>query len=293
MFDTVLFPTDGSEGATAVVESVLDLAATHDATLHVLNVADTTHDSVTRLGGEVVDVLEREGEQIVDDVEERAGTRDVDAVSEVVQGGVPESIVSYAAVHDVDLIVMPTRGRSGLHRILLGSVTERVVRRSDVPVLTLPTDGAVATHVPARRLLVPTDGSEHAETAVDLGIDLANAHTAALHVLSVVDTAGPGIDSHSEQHVAELESQAERAIDAATTAAHDEAVESVTGAIEHGTGVHREIRSYIDRHEIDLVVTGTHGRTGLDRYLMGSVTEKIVRSAPIPVLAVPGRDSTA
>jgi Universal stress protein family. len=66
MFDRILFPTDGSEGADAVFDRVLGVAEAHDATVHVLNVADTTHDSVTRIEGEVVDVLEREGAEIVE-----------------------------------------------------------------------------------------------------------------------------------------------------------------------------------------------------------------------------------
>ena len=66
MYDQLLFPTDGSDGAEAVTDDVLDIAAAHDATLHVLNVADTAHDSVTRVGDEVIDVFEQEGDTLVE-----------------------------------------------------------------------------------------------------------------------------------------------------------------------------------------------------------------------------------
>jgi len=140
MFDRILFPTDGGEGADAVTGRVLDTAAFHGATLYVLHVADTTHDSVARIEGGVVDVFEREGERIVAETERRATERGIETVTDVVQGGVPETVVAYAEEYGVDLIVMPTRGRTGLERALFGSVTERVVRRSPVPVLTLHPD---------------------------------------------------------------------------------------------------------------------------------------------------------
>lgn len=140
MFDRILFPADGGDGASSALDHVLDVAETHDATLHILHVADTTHDSVTQIDGQVVDVFEREGERIVEELADRAAHRDVSTVTDVIQGGVLETILAYAEQHDIDLIVMPTRGRTGLKRLFLASTTERVVRRSPVPVLTLHPD---------------------------------------------------------------------------------------------------------------------------------------------------------
>ena len=137
MYDAILFPTDGSEGANAALSHALALAETFDATLHVLYVADSNRDSVTTVGREVVDALETEGQSVVDDVVERARTAGVSTVDEVVQGGPHRTIVDYADARDVDVIVMATHGRTGLDRYLLGSVTAKVVRTSPVPVLTV------------------------------------------------------------------------------------------------------------------------------------------------------------
>jgi nucleotide-binding universal stress UspA family protein len=117
MYDRILFSTDGSDGATAVSDRVFDLAETHDATVHVLNVADTTHESVVRVGGQVVDALEQGGERIVRETAARANER------------------------NVDLVVMGTHGRTGFDRYVLGSVTEKTVRSAGVPVLTVPPSG--------------------------------------------------------------------------------------------------------------------------------------------------------
>lgn len=286
MFDRMLFPTDGSDVAATTVETVLEIAATHDSTLHILHVADTKHDSVTRLGTEVVDVLEREGQQIVATVADQAAERGIDHEADVIQGGVHETITAYATEHDIDVIVMPTGGRDGVTQALLGSVTERVIRTSSTPVLTLPPDSAAVTH-PFRNLLIPTTGRRQTDSVIELGVDLATAYSATFHALSVVDTMSLGIDVYSEQHVAELEEQATAAVEHATGMAEDASVSSIQGSVMEGVSVSKEILRYIEAHDIDLVVVGTHGRSGVDRYLLGSVSEKIVRSSPVPVLVVP------
>ena len=139
MYDDVLFPTDGETGAETGLEQAVEAAETFGARLHVLYVADTTRDTVTNVGGEVVDALEREGEAVVDEYAERAADRGVDAVDAVVQGQPHDVIVEYAETN-ADLVVMPTSGREGIAQYLLGSTTERVVRTCAVPVLTLPAE---------------------------------------------------------------------------------------------------------------------------------------------------------
>ncbi|MFB6071576.1 MAG: universal stress protein [Halobacterium sp.] len=141
MYDDVLLPTDGSEAADAAVENAVDLAYQYGARLHVLYVADTTEYSTVTFEDDVVDPLEQEGQHVVDDVVEKAEARDVEAVGVVMQGGVYETILNYVDDHGIDVVVMGTHGRRGLDRALLGSVTERVVRTADVPVLTVRQPG--------------------------------------------------------------------------------------------------------------------------------------------------------
>jgi nucleotide-binding universal stress UspA family protein len=284
MYERILFPTDGSEGAGDAFEHALDIAAANDATVVVLNVADTTRDSVVRVGNEVLDALVSEGERVVEETAERARERGVAVETETLQGSPAETIADYAEARGVDLVVMPTHGRQGLERLFLGSVTERVVRSATVPVLTVR-PGADLEH-PYRSVLVPTDGSDPANAALDAGIGTARGAGAALHVLSVVGTATLGTDVHSSAYATELEESAETVVEAATERATDAGVESVTGAVELAASVYKRVLDYAEEHDIDLIVVGTHGRTGLDRYLLGSVTEKLVRTAPAPVLTV-------
>lgn len=295
MFDDVLFPTDGSDGANRVLDHVLDLAETHDATLHVLSAAQTDSEALTRGREDIAREIESRAQSAVDAAAERAEARGVEAVRTVETVAPAEAVVGYAAGEGngsdgVDLIAMPTHGRTGIERLLLGSTTERVVRRSSVPVLAVRPDqgdeGGLA--YPYGRVLAPTDGSACAAVAVGFGADLAAATDARFDVLSVVDAAHLGLDARVDLQIDQLESNAERfvgdAVDRATEAGVAE--EAIASEVVTGTAAHREINRYVDEHDVDLIVVGTHGRTGVDRYLLGSVTEKLLRTASVPVLTV-------
>lgn len=286
MYDPLLFPTDGSETASAAFEYALQVASAHDATVHVLNVADTTEPSVTRIESDVVDVLEREGERIVDEMAARAAEMGVSVVTDVRQGKPAGTIVAYADAFDVDLVVMPTHGRSGLKRHLIGSVTERVVNTADCPILTVtPSEGDSFTY-PPRTLLLPTDGSRCANLALDQATALANAVDASLHLLTVVEMTSLGIDVRSTAARDELEERATEILDDATESARAVSVESVSSSVAYGQP-YREIHSYIGENDVDLVVLGTRGETDFSRYLLGGVSAKLIRTSPVPVLLVP------
>jgi len=289
MFNRILFPIDDSDGAAAVRDDVYTLAAAHDATLHVLNVADTAHDSVTRIGDEVIDTLQREGETLVKEVASQAAAQGIATKTAVIQGGVAATITKYAETADVDLIVMPTQGRSGIEERLLGSTTERVSRETPIPLLTLR-PSVEPLSVPIERLLVPTDGSDTAGAALDAGIDLAATDDSTLHLLSVVDTSLFADELLAEQYADSLSEAAEDVVADARKQATAAGVEDVITTVHNDESVAAGIRSCAAEIDADCIVVGTHGRTGLDRYLLGSVTETLIRTAPVAVLVVPPAD---
>jgi len=143
MYSQILVPTDGSPASEAAIEHAIDLAQQYDARLHALYVVDSAAYSTLEAGAEiVVEALESEGESATTHVAETAGEAGVECVSTVTTGTAYRSIIDYVGENDIDIVVMGTHGRKGLNRYLLGSVTERVVRTSGVPVLTVrqPTD---------------------------------------------------------------------------------------------------------------------------------------------------------
>ncbi|KTG08243.1 universal stress protein [Haloferax profundi] len=137
MYDEILLPVDGSPAGEQAIPHVFGLAEQYGSTVHVLFVADDTRDSVSVMGGSILDTLEQEGQRVVDEFVARAEERGISATGDVLRGTPYEAIIDYADEHDVDVIVMATHGRRGVERVLLGSVTERVVRTAPVPVLTV------------------------------------------------------------------------------------------------------------------------------------------------------------
>jgi nucleotide-binding universal stress UspA family protein len=147
-----------------------------------------------------------------------------------------------------------------------------------VPGFTLPANGFGMYG----DVLVPTDGSDGADEATERAVDLATTYDAAIHALYVVDTnvGGEGVGA-----LGALEAAGRKAVDDVIERAEAAGVETVEGTVGRGAP-HRAILEYADEHGVDLIVMGTHGRTGLDRYLLGSVAEKIVRLSDAPVLTV-------
>lgn len=137
MYERILLPTDGSEPAERAVEQALSLAELTDATLYVISVADQTVVPPDVRAGTVLDQLEETAAETVANVKSRAEADDVAVTTAVLRGTPHRAILDYADDEDVDVVVMGTHGRRGLDRYLIGSVTERVVRLSDVPVLTV------------------------------------------------------------------------------------------------------------------------------------------------------------
>ena len=290
MYDQILFPADGSEPADTVFEYALQIASEHEATIHILNVADTSQDSLVRIRGDVIDVLEQQGEEIVAEATQRATERGLSVVSEVLQGDPYKTIIGYSEQSDIDCIVVPTHGRRGLQRFLLGSVTERVINTAAVPVIAVNPDRDRPLAYPPQRILVPTDGSRGADLAVMEGINAATATGASLHLLHVVETGSLGPDARSVLQEGELTDRAHDVIDGASRRAEEASLDPVTSVIEHGEPS-KVIRDYIVENGIDLAVLGTHGQTDFSRYVMGGVSAKLVRTSPVPVMWV--RESDA
>lgn len=141
MFETVVVATDGSESVARAVDCTLDLAAKFDATVHALYVINESQvESLPeRLHSDVRQALDQQGQEALDSVLEANADRDdpIDLETAVRVGRPAKQIVGYVRDIEADAVAMGTRGRSGKHSFLLGSVAERVVRTSPQPVLTV------------------------------------------------------------------------------------------------------------------------------------------------------------
>ncbi|EMA28843.1 universal stress protein [Haloarcula japonica] len=143
-------------------------------------------------------------------------------------------------------------------------------------------------------ILVPTDGSETAENAVDQAVDIAAKYGATVHALYVVDVDATSYSLGTEQvdrirqgNLDEM-TEVKEAADKATGYVRDRAADHGVDVKEHVTAGEpaRAIRKFVEDNDIDLVVMGSHGRSGLKRVILGSVTEKVLRRTRLPVLVV-------
>jgi len=282
MYDSILLPIDEAAAESSLLYHAAELATWDDATVELLFVADTGRDSVTVAEGEIVDALVHEGEEVVDEAASLLDSLGVEYTTSIEQGTPAKTIVDYAERQDHDLIAMPTHGREGLSRYLLGSVTGKVVRLAPMPVLTAPIDEE-GFEFPYGGILLPTDGSETALRAARHGLDFAAELGADAHVITVREDS---VLASAGDAVGEGESAAQEAIDEITAAAESRGV-NVTPHMETGE-TDEEILACVDREELDAVVIGSTGRSGLDRVLLGSIAEKVVRSADVPVVTVGG-----
>ncbi|WP_338738816.1 universal stress protein [Haloplanus salilacus] len=140
-------------------------------------------------------------------------------------------------------------------------------------------------------ILLPVDGSAGAAAATEHAVDLAKAHGATLHVLYVVDVrmSPIGTDASHADVMELVEASTERPTADALDRAETAGVEAVE-VIRHGVPSQR-IGEYADAEDVDLIVMGTHGRTGVAHVVLGSVADRVVRTADTPVLTVPPRDA--
>ncbi|MFC7249544.1 universal stress protein [Halomicroarcula sp. GCM10025324] len=286
MYDQILIPTDGGDVADTAAEVAITLAGRFDATLHVVHVSELGE---LPPGTDDADAspLASGAEAAVTEIAEAAADAGLEVATAIVEAGssVHGALLAYVERHDVDCLVMGTHGRSGVDRVVFGSVAERTVRESPVPVLTVHAETVLDPDFSS--ILVPTDGSRCARTAVDHAIELADLTGATLHLLNVVNPAAIYGDVDTARILDSLEAAGAGLLEDLEEVASDAGLSSVETTVTTGTP-HRAIRAYADDHDIDCIAMGTHGRTGVQRYLLGSVTSRVIRLSDVPVLAIPG-----
>ncbi|WP_458186614.1 universal stress protein [Haladaptatus sp. NG-WS-4] len=300
MYTDILIPTDGSDHVEPAIRYGLSLARRYDATVHALHVVDSSPIErkleLTALKTDLEtlpDTWYDAGDAATQQIAAKASEDGLSVVTEVRRGIPAREIASYIADAGIDLVCMGTRGHTGLDRFMLGSVTARVVRTVDVPILCVkpkPTEETSDSDLGEdfENTLVPTDGNKQAQEAVKHALDLARTYEATLHVLYVVDRGAyasrPGWTWDELKRV--LVQSGEKILEDVQSQATVDGVLVVT-EIQHGVP-HQAILDYCDQHAVDLVAMGTHGRSGLSRQLIGSVSERVIRSAETPVLTIRG-----
>ena len=297
----ILLATDGSREAELAARIAADLAQKTHSQLHVLHafgiapVGPPVYPEATDLQSVEYEAETEEGQRISEQRAREVLQEEVEKVrpgggtvagEHLVEGRVAPEIVGLAEEIGAGLIVMGSRGRGGIRRALMGSVSQSVVRHAHCPVLVVRDGERQRDYLPGT-ILLAVDGSEEASAAARTAVELAERTDSELHVVHVGEVTPV---YHPERHgyrarYEELQEQARRLL--------EEQVHEVNSA--GGTVSRAHLRMGRPDEEIvvlgeeigaDLIATGSRGLGGMRRALMGSVSDSIVRHSHCPVLVV-------
>ena len=286
----LLWATDFSRGAALAQEYAILLVRGSGGSLHLLHVSQPyptiALDAVA--DADLLAPVRREVSRTLDDMaaQLRKGGVQASATQEV---GIPsEEIIRVARAESADLVVLGSQGRTALEHVLLGSTAERVVKGAPCPVLTVRTEGAGSPTSPAiRRLIVPVDFSNGSADALEAAIVVARPFKASITLLHVLEWSWLRLHytiaelADEERIRRELQARLEPYAEAVRS-------EGLTADIVTlgGGGPADFIVDTAASRKADLIVMATHGRRGIQRALIGSVAEGVLRRASCPVLTI-------
>ncbi len=291
----ILIPLDGSPFAERVLAFVREVAKPSASELLLVHVTQPSQYYTVLVPDAMhtVDIThwQEQAEKYLKRMTAELQAEGYDVTSVMSEGDVASTICDVADAQDADLIAMTTHGRSGIEKWVLGSVADRVVRSARQPVFLVRPQEDRMPSAPIRRILVPLDGSRLAEQALPEAITLAKANRSEIWLLQSVEFpeywgeeyagmhALPSMISTEEQEAAAREYLLQRA--------EGLTAEGIPAQIVVTTGhAASAISDVVADNDIDLIVMCTHGRSGLSRWVFGSVAEKVVRLAQCPVLLI-------
>ena len=279
----IMVPVDFSKASKKGVNYGLSLALEFEARLVLANIVP--YDSLTYLTAKahLLDLIPAE-------LRER-----LDFELIVKSGDVRQELLGIVEEKEIDLVVMGSRGRSHVQRLLLGSVTERMLRKLHVHVLTVShLEPKRELHkpgpVPLKKLLYATDLADGSEAGLEFSIRLArglHAHLTVVHVVQPLDAAIYGIETagYLPDYAVEARAQASERLNRLVGLVSDGSV-PITTVLADGVAYER-IHALAAEQNADLVVINLQGKGRLDRALLGTTAERVIRTATVPVLALP------
>jgi nucleotide-binding universal stress UspA family protein len=261
------------------------LASQYGAKVHLLHVVTPIIAAANEYPlntSEMIKAMEDNARREVAALVDRLKAAKVPVASEVRVGDVHDEIKRSIEVVNPDLVVMGTHGRRGVERWFMGSTTEGLLRHSPVPLLTIAANDKSLTEPRFRRILVTTDFSEGTADALAYAFSMAQENDSCITLLHVVNDVAADLSGEYREPLARgIQKELEELVPAEAKNWCD-----VETRVETGMP-YRIILRILEDEKIDLVVMNIHGKGMLDRALLGSTAERIVRAAGCPVMLVP------
>jgi nucleotide-binding universal stress UspA family protein len=301
MYSKILVPLDGSELAEMPLKYAEKLVARSRAELIILHVCGPEERHCGPEGCWVEPMhrvyLEHRANEVERSVEV-LGTTETKVGSAILCGDPADQILQYANDNQISLIVMATHGRSGMRRWVMGSVADKVIRCSDVPVRfsrSFPSEEIVLDDWPEKQILVPLDGSDLAEQALPYVVDHAKLSDAEVTLIRVCerpfvvsDYAEASMPLNWEEHVRHIREYCKQVSTQYLGEVEKQLKDAglkVKSEILTGNPAN-EIIEYANKTPYGLIVIATHGRSGLTRWAYGSVADRVLHGVSSPIFLV-------
>ncbi len=292
MYKRMLVPLDGSELSEIVFPYAKELAGRLDLEVILLHVHHSEEGEALPLHQAYIErkaeIMKRQVEEAQQKAGIRQGDKAVQVRGELVLGHPAEEILNYAENNDIDLILMATHGRSGIKRWVLGSVAEKVLRASKIPVWLVRAgipEEIVYDEWTRRTMLVPLDGSELAEAVLPHVKALAKQRGAEPVEVVLFGVCVPLVESgYYIPDVAMTLREMKEYLAKVGKRLKDTGL-SVRSEVRKGKPA-EQIIEYASKNPFNLIVMSTHGRSGLGRWVFGSVADKVLHGASSPILLV-------
>ncbi|HTP04175.1 MAG TPA: universal stress protein [Nitrospirota bacterium] len=276
----ILVAVDSSESSRNALHQAFKLANEEKCWITVTSVVPPYEGEIETLGvKDIKAALRKPCDDALGEVEKIAKTERMLVKTVCEEGEVYERIVDLADAENCDVIVMGRRGLRRVERTLIGSVTARVIGHTQRDVLVVPN----GTTVGWKTIVLATDGSKYSAAAAERAIAFAKSYGGELKVLSVVDVPTE-FYAEAPQAVEDLVKKAKGFVADVKKQAEAAGVPAETFVME--AEAYQAVNNLAQEQKANMIVLGSHGRTGLRRLLMGSVTEAVIGHASCPVLVV-------
>jgi nucleotide-binding universal stress UspA family protein len=276
----ILVAFDGSESSRNALKQAIKFQETEKAWIRVLVVLPPYEGDLEIIGvRDIKSVLEGSSGKLIAEAKEIADSEMAAIITNVEQGQAYEKIADVADTENCDIVVMGRHGVHQIERMLMGSVTSRVIGYTPKDVLVIPRDATIRWE----NILLAVDKSEYSEAAVKHAMDFALSYGARVTAVSVVDV--------NDEFYAQVPHAVDQLVDKAKSLLEEirksaEALDIKTETIVREGEAYEKILETAEEKNSNIIFMGSHGRTGFRKLVMGSVTEKVVGFSTCPVMVI-------
>jgi nucleotide-binding universal stress UspA family protein len=289
MYKKIILPLDGSELAEVALPFAEESVGRTGAELILISVKEPNDSRSSRMFQSYLEKVAETSRVNAEKYQKSPGGQPVNVRWEILNGNPAEEIITFADKEEESRIIMATRGNSGFTRWALGSVADKVSRVTDRPITIIRAEGprpAVRGRGFFNKILAPLDGSKESETTLPHVEELALSMVADVTLLQVLKLASQIISYGESRDMESMKVSMKEYMEKLTSDMQSKGINTKYIIIETRGDVAEEINKYTAQNYIDLVVMATHGLSGARRWVLGSVTNRVLNEGNTPIMLI-------